>query len=162
MPIPAVIAATASTYRFNGDFLAKSYAGLTDEEWVRRPNETSNNVLWIVGHVAWARAAVLGLLGSPWSKPWLKEFARGSKLGDPEQYPTPQELDVAWQEATAALTAAFEQATPEALAAPAPERIPSFDGTVGGTIGFLAFHESLHVGQAAYLRRWLGHEGTMG
>jgi hypothetical protein len=29
-------------------------------------------------------------------------------------------------------------------------------------VGFLAFHEAYHVGQAAYLRRWLGHDGPVG
>ncbi len=162
MPVPTAIATAASTYSHNAQFLVKSYAGLTDEEWLRRPGDQSNHLLWIVGHVAWARSAVLGLLGAPWSKPWLPLFARGVKLDDAAGYPTPQEISLAWDEVSAALTAAIDQASPEALAAPAPPRIPSFDGTVGGTIAFLAFHESLHVGQAAYLRTWLGHEGTMG
>jgi len=36
------------------------------------------------------------------------------------------------------------------------------DGTTGGVINFLAFHETYHVGQLAYLRCWLGHEGPQG
>ena len=28
--------------------------------------------------------------------------------------------------------------------------------------GFMAFHETYHVGQTSYLRRWLGHEGVAG
>jgi hypothetical protein len=161
VPIPTGIASTASTFRFNSEFLAKSYAGLTDEEWLRQPSATTNHILWIVGHVIWARASVLKMLGSPWTRPWLVLFGRGQKLGAGE-YPAPHELAEAWTEMSAALAAAFEAVTPEVLAAPAPERIPSFDGTLGGTIGFLAFHESTHVGQAAYLRKWLGYEGTMG
>jgi hypothetical protein len=162
MPVPNEIANAAATYRMNGEMLAKSFAGLTPEEWLRRPGESSNHLLWIVGHVIWARAAVLGLLGVQWSKPWAPLFSRGAKLGDAAQYPSPEEMAAAWTEVSAALTSALEAVSSEALAAPAPPRVPNFDGTVGGTVGFLGLHESLHVGQAAYLRTWLGHEGVAG
>jgi hypothetical protein len=147
----------------NGEMLAKSFAGLTPEEWLRRPGESSNHLLWIVGHVIWARVAVLGLLGAqPLSLPWLPLFSRGAKLGDAAQYPTPEEMTAVWQECADALTSAFEQVSTETLFAPAPPRIPTFDGKVGGTVGFLGMHESMHAGQAAYLRTWLGHEGVAG
>jgi uncharacterized damage-inducible protein DinB len=49
------------------------------------------------------------------------------------------------------------------LSAPPPEKAPpSTDGTLGGVISFLAYHETYHVGQAAYLSRWLGHAQIMG
>ena len=33
---------------------------------------------------------------------------------------------------------------------------------VSGIVNFLAIHETYHVGQASYLRGWLGHKGLMG
>ena len=163
MSVPNEISNAAATFRMNGEMLAKSFAGLTPEEWLRRPGESSNHLLWIVGHVIWARAAVVGLLGAqPFSLPWLTLFSRGTKLGDAAQYPTPEEMTAAWEECAAALTRALDQGSPETLSAPAPARIPSFDGKVGGTVSFLGWHESIHTGQAAYLRTWLGHEGVMG
>jgi len=48
------------------------------------------------------------------------------------------------------------------LSAPPPGKLPSFDGKISGSVAFLAFHETYHVGQAAYLRTWLGHEGVAG
>ncbi len=162
MPVPNEIANAAAAYRMNSQALSKSFAGLTPEEWLRRPSESSNHLLWIVGHVIWARAAVTGLLGTKWSRPWLSLFARGAKVVDAGQYPSPQEITQAWEELTAALKSALEEVSVETLAAPSPEKIPTFDGKVSGTIGFLAFHEASHVGQAAYLRTWLGHEGVAG
>lgn len=162
MPIPAEIVNAAATYRQNGELLVKTYAGLTPEEWLRSPSESCNHLTWIVGHIIWARGATLGLLGSPWTRPWFPLFGRGSKLAEPSQYPSAPELEEAWQDVSAALTCALNEASSEALSAPAPERIPAFDGKLSGTIGFLAFHESYHVGQAAYLRSWLGHGGVAG
>jgi hypothetical protein len=162
MSVPNEISNTAASFRMSGEMLAKSFAGLTPEEWLRRPGESSNHLLWIVGHVIWARTSVLGLLGVQWTKPWAQLFSRGAKLGDAAQYPTPEEMAAAWQECAAALTSGFEQVSAETLSAPAPPRIPTFDGKVGGTVGFLGMHESMHAGQAAYLRTWLGHEGVAG
>jgi len=162
MPIPNEIASAAATFRQNGVMLNKGFASLTPEEWLRRPNECSNHLLWIMGHVIWARGVMLGFLGSPWSRPWLPLFARGTKVVEAEKYPSVQELEEAWQEVSVALKGAFDQISETALSADAPGKAPSFDGKLSGTVGFLAFHEAYHVGQVAYLRCWLGHEGIAG
>jgi hypothetical protein len=38
MPVPGSIAAAAVSFKYNADFLKKNLEGLTDEEWVRRPD----------------------------------------------------------------------------------------------------------------------------
>jgi uncharacterized damage-inducible protein DinB len=162
MPIATEIATAADIYRQNEAYLAKSIEGLTAEEWHSRPNDTSNSMLWVVGHVVWARSRTLKFLGETWERPWLKQFARGAKPGEVTDYPSPDEVVLGLKETKASLTAAIENATGEVLGAAAPEKSPSFDGTIGGLVNFLAFHEAYHVGQAAYLRRWLGREGVSG
>jgi uncharacterized damage-inducible protein DinB len=162
MPMEAELTVAAQMFGCNNRYLAKCIDGLTAEEWNARPCETSNSMLWIVGHLVWARSMVLRSLGAPWTKPWLAEFARGKKLSDDAQYPSSQEMILAWNEASAALTAALEAAPAQTLSASAGERSPSFDGTIGGLVNFLAYHEAYHGGQAAYLRRWLGKDGIAG
>ncbi len=163
MPVPAQITSAAAMFRHNEVLLPKAYEGVTGEEWNRRPNETSNSLLWELGHITWARGCTLYILGVEWSTPWLNEFGRGKSAEDVSQYPSAEELLAAWKEASAALTAALESATVEALSAPIPEKAPpSLDGTVGGIVGFMAHHETYHVGQAAYVSRWLGHGQIMG
>ncbi len=161
MPVPSLSTA-AHAYRQNAALLNKSFEGLTAEEWLASPKSTSNPELWILGHVVWARSMALKLLGSPWERPWLSLFARGAKLPEPSQYPSPEEMMLGWQEVCANLTTALEGATDEVLSAPTPEKSPSFDGKVGGMVTFLAFHEAYHVGQAAYLRCWMGHSQIVG
>jgi len=162
MPIAERISTAASSFERNDSVLSKCFDGLSEEEWLRQPGESSNHLLWIAGHVVWARSAVMRILGTEWTKPWLPLFARGAKLEDAAQYPKAKEVTTALAESATALKAAMEAASAETLAVPGPQGIPSIDGTLGGTVFFLAFHETGHVGQVMYLRTWLGKPGVMG
>jgi uncharacterized damage-inducible protein DinB len=162
MPVPAVIAAAAENYRFNSDFLAKMVQDLSPEEWVSRPNEKANHIAWIVGHVIWTRKALLGRLGTEWTQPWLGLFARGVKCDDTAAYPSPDALMDAWREVSGVLASVLDSVSEEALSQPSTQGPPSPDGKMSGVVNFLAIHETYHVGQASYLRGWLGHKGLMG
>ena len=162
MPAPAVVAAAAQNYRYNEKFLADNVKDLTEEEWHSRPSENANDVAWIVGHVIWARKALLGRLGTEWSQPWLNEFARGAKGCDAAAGLSPETLMAAWQETADLLASSLENASEEAMAQPAKNGPPSADGKVSGIVNFLAVHETYHVGQISYLRSWMGHKGIMG
>jgi uncharacterized damage-inducible protein DinB len=162
MPVASEIANAAGGFKMNANLFEKSLEGLSAEEWQVCPSESSNALIWIAGHIVWARSRALGMMGTEWSKPWLGMFARGTKPADAAGCPTSAEVIAAWHEAKAALDAALEGISSEALAAAAPERVPSFDGKLSGTISFFAIHESYHVGQAAYVRKCLGHGQTAG
>lgn len=162
MPVPSQIAHAAASFQMNAQLLDKSLDGLSAEEWHKRPGDSSNSLIWVAGHIVWARSRVLMLLGKEWSRPWLSLFERGSKPGDAAGYPPLEELVAAWKEVKASLSEALEGASAEALAAPGPGKIPSFDGKLSGVVAFMAWHEGYHVGQAAYLRRWLGHGQVAG
>jgi hypothetical protein len=162
MPVPSQIIHAAATYRMNAELLEKSFDGLTPQEWQARPGESSNAMIWVAGHIVWARSRVLHFLGAEWSTPWLAMFGRGSKPGDASEYPTPEEIVLAWKDVKAALNASLEEVSADALSAPGPERVPSYDGKLSGLVSFMAWHEGYHVGQAAYLRSWLGHGQVAG
>ncbi len=76
------------------------------------------------------------------------------------EYPTPEVLLDAWREVSKLLAAGLEDVTDETLAL--PQGAPSTDGKMSGTVNFLAMHETYHLGQASYLRCWMGHKGPMG
>ncbi len=163
MPVPAVVASAAQHYRFNNDLLANTVKDLSPEEWLRRPSDSANHMAWIVGHVIWARKMLLSRLGTEWSATWLGLFARGVKPDNDAAYPSPSTLLDAWRDVSGALTVALENASEEAMAAPAKQPgPPSSDGKESGVVNFLALHETYHVGQASYIRSWLGHKGLMG
>ena len=162
MPVPAVIATAAENYRFNSDFLTKMVSDLSPEEWLRRPDEKLNHIAWIVGHVIWARKAVLTRLGTDWSQPWLSSFARGVKCNDVATFPSPDTLMDNWREVSGVLATALDGASEDVLSTPSTQGPPSADGKISGVVNFLAIHETYHLGQASYLRSWLGHKGLMG
>lgn len=162
MPVPSPIAIAAVSFNQNTRFLKQNLEGLTDEEWTRKPDGRANDILWIVGHLTWARSALLKRLGQDWSKPWFSHFGRGAKPAEGVAFPTPAEAKLAWDESTAVLNAAMESVSEEALAVPSTQGPPSPDGKVSGVVNFLAYHETYHIGQISYLRSWLGHPGVMG
>ena len=160
MAVNSEIARAAAQFEVNAGMLAKVMEGLTDEEWKRRPCETTNSLQWIVGHLLWARSRCARMLGSTWEREWVKHFERGAKVGDGAEYPAPAELKATWQEVTAEMTAGLEKASQEVL--DRESHRPSMNGKVSGMVDFLALHESYHVGQAAYVRCWLGKGGPVG
>jgi uncharacterized damage-inducible protein DinB len=166
MMAAAELTVASQMFKWNKRYIVKSFDGLSADEWLARPCETSNSMLWIVGHIVWARTMALNRLGVPWAgsnaNPWLALFKRGSSREAIAEYPSHEVILEAWKEVDAALSAALETTTEATLAASAGENSPSFDGTIGGLINFFAHHEAYHAGQAAYLRRCLGHEGIAG
>jgi hypothetical protein len=161
MPVPAVIAAAAENYRFNSNSLAKLVGDLSPEEWLSRPNEKTNHITWIVGHIMWARRDVLVRLDKPWSPPWLDLFAKGTKCGDGAPYPSSDVLLDTWREVSGILASALGSASEEVLSKPSPKGPPSPDGKISGAVNYLAIHETYHVGQVSYLRGLLGHKRMM-
>lgn len=162
MPVPAIIATAAGELHRNSSLLEKVVAGVPAEHWLRRPGDQSNHIAWIAGHMLWSRQMLMEMLGTKWEHPGLKVFARSAKIEKGTAYPEPDVLLKAWHEAAAVLEKTLENVSTEALAEPAPPGPPSQDGKVSGFIGVMAWHETYHLGQLAYLRGWLGYPGMFG
>jgi uncharacterized damage-inducible protein DinB len=156
MPAATELSVAAFIFNRNQDMLAKAIDGLTDQQWVARPQDSCNSIFWLVGHMVWARSRALKLVGFTWTKPWLDMFARGSKPVDSAQNPAVEDMLDAWQELGTVFPATLEEIPADVLAKPVDQPSPSFDGTVGGMVSFLSMHESYHVGQVVYVRRLLG------
>ena len=163
MPLSPRLEVAAQNFNMNSNFLKSGLTGFTDEDWLKRRNDHTNHMLWIVGHLIWSRSAVLARLGDQWKLPWMQLYARGEKCTDCPDAPPPAEVGAAWDESCARLNKAMESATEELLDTPAAKPgPPSADGKLSGTINFMVLHETYHVGQAAYIRSWLGKKSVMG
>ena len=97
-----------------------------------------------------AVVAAIGPSNSPVARP---------KLSGAE-YPPAEEVRKAWADVSSELPKSLASASPELLEKPHDK--PTFDGKLGGFIAFLAFHETYHVGQVGYLRKWLGFGSLVG
>ena len=149
-------------FKTNTDIVKKAIDGILPEKWFLRPGDDSNHLMWVAGHLVVHRGAVLKSLGAEREPSWSSLFTRGAKLAAQEQYPAIEEVRSAWDEVSGRLVASLAGASADVLARPAPKGPPSFDGKISGLVAFLAFHETYHVGQVSYLRKWLGYGQSVG
>jgi uncharacterized damage-inducible protein DinB len=149
-------------FKANTDIVRKAITEIPPEDWFRSPGDDSNHLMWVTGHVIWSRGNVLKSLNAQWTAPWLSVFARGATLASKAQYPSVGEIQNAWNDVSARLSDGLTNAPAELLSKMAPPGPPSFDGKLSGLVAFLAFHETYHVGQISYLRKWLGHGQSVG
>lgn len=163
-PASAGIAYIAHQYSLNSDLVSRSIADIAPEKWFTQPCPESNHLMWVTGHVLNTRSGVvLRLLGAQPKPYWDDLFKRGGKLVEPAKYPRPEEIRAAWTEAAKELASAFSSVSERVLVQPAPQtNAPTLDGTVGGLIAFFALHETYHVGQLGYLRKFLGYSQLVG
>ena len=149
-------------FKFNTDIVNKAIADVDPEHWFKNPGADSNHLMWLMGHLVVHRGHTLKMLGVDYENQWATLFARGTdRLADAE-YPTIEAMRDAWQDVSAQLAAALQQPPADALAKEAPKGPPTFDGKLSGTVAFFAFHDTYHVGQVSYLRKWLGYGQTVG
>ena len=128
--------------------------GVTDEQAHERISGHNNPFTWIVTHTVWARYNMCALLGKPAQNPYAGMF-EGFKPHDPAtEYPSMAEIKTEWNKASAHLKEALSAVTEEHLKADAPFKNPTGDLSIGGTIAFLAQHESYDIGQVAFLKKY--------
>ena len=154
VPISQIFGVSTALYE-------KALAGLDRETLLKRPGTGTNPLLWIAGHLASSRYGLAGVLGRPREFPLGKIFSRGAAPGDLSALPEIGPIQEAWRDISALLMSRLEELTDAELSAPSPRSFPIPDGTIRGAITFLAYHEGYHVGQMAYLRKWLGFPGLV-
>lgn len=155
------IAPIAQLFGVSTALYEKALAGLDREALLKRPGAGSNPLLWIAGHLASSRYGLAGALGHPLEFPLGKVFFRGAAPDDLSALPEIGPILEAWRDISTVVMARLEQATAEELGAPSPRPFPIADSTVRGAVTFLAYHEGYHIGQLAYLRKWLGFPGLV-
>ena len=152
----------AGMFRANTDIVNKAIAGVEPDHWFRKPGDDSNHLTWVLGHLIVHRGQTLKVLGVDWDNAWAELFARGSERVADAQYPSVDEVLNAWQDVSARLSEALKTPHEDVLTKDAPKGPPSFDGKTSGTVAFYAFHDTYHVGQVSFLRKWLGYGQTIG
>jgi hypothetical protein len=160
--VPAALAPVALIFKLNAGLIRSSLDGLTDAELWQRPTPHNNPLLWVFGHIVATRATMLGLLGDPLDTGWGDLFARGAALHDASSYPSRDDVERVHRLVVDRLKAKFASLTDADLAAPATGKPLPGAKTVGDQLAFLAFHESYHVGQLAYIRKSIGHSAVAG
>ena len=143
-------------FAIGDDLVPKAVEGLDRPQLLHRPGPESNPMLWLWGHLANTRCGLLALLGVDHPRFHNELFGLGSDIAAADVYPPEAEIQAAWDDVTAKLHARFASITDAELSAPSPKQFRVTDTTLRGAVWFLAWHEGTHVGQMAYLKKWLG------
>jgi hypothetical protein len=152
----------AGMFKFNTDIINKATADINPEHWFKKPGDDSNHLMFVMGHLVVHRGSTLKTLGGDWNAPWARLFASGAERVADADYPSIDEIRTAWNQVSAELSAVLRQPNKDVLTKDAPKGPPSFDGKISGIVAFYAFHDTYHVGQVSYLRKWLGYGQTVG
>ena len=156
------IAPSVHQYGVSRSLFEMALEGLSKEELLKSVGDGSNPMIWMVGHLASTRSSLLNLLGRKQEVSWAGRFGRGTTISDAGEYPPLEQMLAVWKDTTTALMARFEEISDQELSAESPRNFPVPDKTIRGAISFMAYHEAYHVGQMAYLRKWLGRGSLVG
>ena len=156
------ISAISSLFHTNDQLFHRALDGIDREHLLQRPHDGSNPLIWIAGHATTSRGSLTKMLGESVENPWSELFKRGATIDSNVSYPEIQEIVSLWEDVTEKLMTRLKALTDEELAQPATFPVPAGDKTQRSAIVFLNYHETYHIGQMAYLRKWLGHSQLVG
>lgn len=147
-----------SIFNLNTRLFNNTLAGVTEELSGERVSGHSNSFKWIATHTVWARYNMLMFLGKPAQNPYPGLFENFKPFDAADKYPTLEEIKKEWQKGSELLKDALAAATEEHLSADSPLKSPIGDNSMGGTLAFLAQHESYDIGQLGFLKKYLTKE----
>ena len=150
-------------FKTNKALFFKSLEGVSTEHLRQRPNDKSNPMIWIAGHLVFSRSGLVRIVGGKVDeKPWIALFRRGASIDDMVTYPESEEIAGQWKIVSDVLMDRLNELTEGELDQPSSFNVPSGEQTVRGAVAFLHFHETYHIGQLAYLRKHFGYSQLAG
>ncbi|RKX26101.1 MAG: hypothetical protein DRP45_04415 [Candidatus Zixiibacteriota bacterium] len=158
----ATISAAVDSYRINTASFEQALDNIPADDTFHRPMDKGNTVNFVAGHMVASRYLVANVVGLKDEFAFGNLYDRGAKVTDNSAYPSLDEIKKAWNDITPKLMKRLEEATTEELSAKPPFEVPYVENTVGGIVSFLAWHESTHIGQLAYLGRLYGDTQLFG
>lgn len=147
-----------SIFNLNTRLFNNTLAGVTEEQSAERVSDHSNSFKWVATHTVWARFNMLMFLGKPTANPYPGLFENFKPFDAADKYPSLDEIKKEWQKGSELLNEALKAVSEEHLAADSPLKSPIGDNTMGGTLAFLAQHESYDIGQLGFLKKYLTKE----
>lgn len=138
----------------NERLFLNALTGVNEEQARERISGHNNPLLWIAAHTVWARYNMAMLLGKPGTNPYNDMFENFKAFEESMKLPSLENVKTEWKKSSDLLKEAFASVTEEHLASDSPVKSPIGDFTIGGTIAFLAQHESYDIGQIGFLKKF--------
>ncbi len=135
-------------------------ADFSESDLFTRPVPSANHANWQIGHLIASQYRMMSAAGAKcpalpagFEEKYKKDTAA---IDDPAAFVFKDQLLALFDQIQEATIAFAKSATPDQLAAPAPESFRSFAPTVVDLIGVQSMHIAMHLGQFQVLRRKLG------
>jgi len=145
------IQGTIEQFEMQTRIFTQAFDGLDKEALNKRPNENTNSIIWIAGHVTAFRGVLANDLGGKVEDPFNGLFFQG--IEDRFYAPIDQVVKH-WETASEVMVEKLKSQDEDALLKEMPNKPCSFKDF----ITFLAYHEAYHIGQIGILRKILGFE----
>ena len=111
---------------------------------------------YVALHTIDARHYLAKAVGLELEKPFEDVTAEARSVDDIKSYPPVNEMKAAWQRLSNRLEAFLSSVDPADLSRDAEFQFPIEDGSILGCVTFMLEHESFHIGQLAFLRKFYG------
>jgi hypothetical protein len=141
-------------FNLNTRLFLNALEGITETQAKERISDHNNPLSWLAAHTVWARYNTLAMLGKPAANPYDGLFEGFKPFDAATDYGTLAKAKEEWNKVSGLLKEALASVTEEHLAADCPLKSPIGDFSFGGTVTFLAQHESYDIGQIAYLKKY--------
>lgn len=145
-------------FNMNDRLFNNTLDGVTEEQAQERIAGHVNPISWIAAHTVWARYNALMFLGKQVKNPYDNLFENFKAYDASLPYPKVAEIKEEWKKVSGLLKDAIKTTTEDQLSGDSPLKSPIGDNTNGGTIAFLAQHESYDIGQLGLLKKFFTKE----
>lgn len=146
--------------KVNSGLFENAIDGVSRPEAESRPNRRTNHIAFLACHLLDARYFLLRIAGGEAENPFADQLGEADGIDDVAEFPTLAEVREAWIELDRKLERRLSALTDADLDAIPSATFPVADETLSGALAFLAQHDSYHIGQLCYLRKYMGHEAV--
>lgn len=143
-------------FKINSHLLPKIIDGIQAADLHQSIHGNTNALIWLAGHIFHYRLSAANMIDCGVQNPYQDLFK--APYSQTNNYPSMQELLAKWGNLSQQFLKALSKITKEQLDKPAPFQTPNGNQDLGGTIVFMEYHETYHMGQMAFLRKALGYE----
>jgi len=146
----------ADTLRLNTRLFRNCLVDLTDEQARVQPSPATNSAAYVAAHVTESRYLLLKLMGAEQPSPLDRYLGGWKSIDQITEWPTLDQIREAWSEVAHALRDRLAGMTAADWDAPHGTRFPPEGGSRLDLLGFLVQHDSYHIGQLSWLRKYAG------
>ena len=145
----------ASIFSINSTLLLNAFKDVDEKIALKRPNKKTNSMMFILLHTIDARYFILQNIGVKIKNPFAKYVNWSNTINDIKDYPKLSRVLNDWKKLDGVLIEKFNRLTTKKIESKIEMDFPG-GNKILSMIAFMSEHEAYHVGQLAFIRKYLG------